>query len=390
MELKRVHALRLSGALVVAAVSAMILGGCPAAAKTATDLRVGIEGMRVALIPMLTEGSPMTAITLPEAKGASGTLTYSVMPEIPGLSFNPTTRALSGTPTVAGTYPVTYSATTSAGEKASLRFTVKVLSSFVGTWASSGSWWDDGQDIGTWKQALTFTESRYILYRSYYLTGSTSVDHAWVKSGTWEATDTTVTKIWEEDHDGDDIPEVKRVRKNYLWGEGREALCMQYWDNDEVEMENVGCDRYTRVRDPIPGSIAGVWGFEDTFDREEGQSTGVWTFTIDGDTFTEHYVESGATSEIWTLTGSVRHVAEENYLYFTVISLTVDGSPATDALHTTYVGHELRAAYAPTDIDNQIVFSYYYHESSYDEATDKWIDENPYGNYRFTLVRQTK
>lgn len=129
---------------------------------------------------------------------------------------------------------------------------------------------------------------------------------------------------------------------------------------------------------------------ERTIDRREGQSTGVYTFTIDDDTFTEHYVESGATSEIWILTGSVRHVAEENYVYFTVDSLTIDGTPAMDALNTMYIGHELRASYAPTGIDNQVAFSYYYHESSHDEATDRWIVDNPYGNYRFTIVRQTE
>ena len=46
-----------------------------------------------------TEGVPISPLTLPEASGGDGTLSYSLTPSVPGLTFNAATRALSGTPT---------------------------------------------------------------------------------------------------------------------------------------------------------------------------------------------------------------------------------------------------------------------------------------------------
>ena len=47
-------------------------------------------------------------LTLPAASGGNGSLSYSLQPSVPGLSFDPATRILSGSPTTAGTYPMTY------------------------------------------------------------------------------------------------------------------------------------------------------------------------------------------------------------------------------------------------------------------------------------------
>ena len=47
-------------------------------------------------------------LTLPLASGGNGPLSYSLLPSVPGLSFDPATRTLSGTPTAAGSYPMTY------------------------------------------------------------------------------------------------------------------------------------------------------------------------------------------------------------------------------------------------------------------------------------------
>ena len=51
---------------------------------------------------------PIAAVTLPSATGGNGTLTYSLVPEIPGLTFDETALTLSGTPTTPGAYDVTY------------------------------------------------------------------------------------------------------------------------------------------------------------------------------------------------------------------------------------------------------------------------------------------
>ena len=78
-----------------------------------------------------TEGVPISPLTLPEASGGDGTLSYSLTPSVPGLTFNAATRALSGTPTTAGTYNMTYraadgDANTAVSDTATLTFTITV------------------------------------------------------------------------------------------------------------------------------------------------------------------------------------------------------------------------------------------------------------------------
>ena len=78
-------------------------------------------------IPTLTEGVAMASVRLPAAIGGSGALTYDLKPEVPGLTFTAATRDLSGTPTAAGSYSMTYTATdTEEEDTASLRFTITV------------------------------------------------------------------------------------------------------------------------------------------------------------------------------------------------------------------------------------------------------------------------
>ena len=73
-----------------------------------------------------TVGTAISALTLPEASGGDGSLTYSLTPSVPGLRFNATTRRFTGTPTTAGTHSMTYTVTDSDGDTDSLTFTVAV------------------------------------------------------------------------------------------------------------------------------------------------------------------------------------------------------------------------------------------------------------------------
>ena len=78
-----------------------------------------------------TEGEAVSPLTLPEASGGNGTLSYSLTPTVPGLTFTAATRTLSGTPTSAGSYDMTYravdgDANTAASDAATLSFTITV------------------------------------------------------------------------------------------------------------------------------------------------------------------------------------------------------------------------------------------------------------------------
>ena len=75
-----------------------------------------------------TVGTAISALTLPEASGGDGPLTYSLTPTVPGLIFNATAsmRRLTGTPTAAGAYDMTYGVRDTDGDTDSLTFIITV------------------------------------------------------------------------------------------------------------------------------------------------------------------------------------------------------------------------------------------------------------------------
>ena len=73
-----------------------------------------------------TVGTGIDALTLPEASGGNGTLAYSLSPNVPGLTFSATARQLTGTPSTAGTYAMTYTVTDEDGDTDTLSFTITV------------------------------------------------------------------------------------------------------------------------------------------------------------------------------------------------------------------------------------------------------------------------
>ena len=73
-----------------------------------------------------TTGTAITGMTLAAATQGEGTLTYSLAPPVPGLSFDPATRQLTGTPTRAGTYQMTYRVVDEDGDSGTVAFTITV------------------------------------------------------------------------------------------------------------------------------------------------------------------------------------------------------------------------------------------------------------------------
>ena len=338
--------LRTLGALpmaLVAVVTVVALAGCPAAI---TQQRISFAADKLTLSESPiegVEGTPISNVTLPVAMGGDGTLTYSLTPDVPGLEFDAATRVLSGTPTRAGTYQMTYTANDSAGNTTSLRFTVTVMSSisaFRGTWqATSFPWWEGDEQIGTYVDTLTFTMERYIWMRSHYRGGS--FDNYSYDSGTWESTDSTITRIWEEDDDDDDMTPVveRRVSKKYHWIDARKTLCMQDWDNDQELLSVPTCVRYERVENPLPSPPVGTWR-STTFGEDR-------TMIVRGDGTLRIDV-------VWswgTFTTDAKFEFDEDNYYLTLKDATYTRTPTGGATEPWVRDSEWvpRVAYAPTD-----------------------------------------
>ena len=73
-----------------------------------------------------TAGAAISVMQLPAAMGGLGDLTYSVSGLPAGLSFDPDTRMISGTPEAATEAEVTYTATDGAGSTVSITFSIKI------------------------------------------------------------------------------------------------------------------------------------------------------------------------------------------------------------------------------------------------------------------------
>ena len=71
-------------------------------------------------------GNAIAGSTLPSATDGNGTLVYTLTPAVPGLSFAPETRELTGTPTTPGTYEMTYRVTDADADSNTILFTIKV------------------------------------------------------------------------------------------------------------------------------------------------------------------------------------------------------------------------------------------------------------------------
>lgn len=72
------------------------------------------------------QNTAIVPLTLPLATGGNPPLTYQLTPAVPGLTFNPSLRQLTGTPTGSGAYDMTYTVTDADGDAASIYFTITV------------------------------------------------------------------------------------------------------------------------------------------------------------------------------------------------------------------------------------------------------------------------
>ena len=92
-------------------------------------------------------GAPIAPLTLPEATGGTAPYEYALtgpngadLSEVPGLTFDPATRVLSGTPTRAGTTRLTYTVTDSEDNVTSTTFAVTVTGPMFDAEVADRTW----------------------------------------------------------------------------------------------------------------------------------------------------------------------------------------------------------------------------------------------------------
>ena len=117
----------------LAVLAALALIGCPASTPINDLPNLPVFSDEVPNLSFQV-GQTTRPVVLPPATGGSGTLTYSLRPGVPGLTFDQQSRTLSGTPTITGTYSMTYEARDQNRKTARLLFDINVAqSSLIGS-----------------------------------------------------------------------------------------------------------------------------------------------------------------------------------------------------------------------------------------------------------------
>ena len=198
-----------------------------------------------------------------------------------------------------------------------------------------------------------------------------------------ETTITTTTQGWPDDADGR-WPDPVSSEKHYYFSDDSDVLYVHDWNVEHPR-------NYERfVRRPGLHDISGTYVFSRDTNDWEWQSS----YEISADSFVYETVvyaresRSGAASEHFRLTGDLR--LEDYYMFMSVtgVEYAVDGEPSSDSY--SYIGQELRFAYAPTAEPDSIAISPFWNEMSYDESSKTWKDrqDNQYGNYWVFAKRQ--
>ena len=150
-----------------------------------------------------TVGTAIDALTLPEAGGGDGPLTYSLSPEVPGLHFDPDARRLTGTPSEAGAWVMTFRVRDASGDTDWRQFNIAVQTAGgatatfgVGDTVSdlpTGSWVPDVISGGSFSSSggnvtVRLNDGRYIEEGEYRYTcqsaGGCTIENRRVTSGT--------------------------------------------------------------------------------------------------------------------------------------------------------------------------------------------------------------
>ena len=398
--------MRTTNTLIVTAAAVVAIGAALAGCTSpvAPAVRFSAEKLTISLRPMVA-GTAVTE-TLPEAMGGKQDLVYSLSPAVPGLTFDPATRVLSGTPTTPGPYDMTYTAKDSAtgGTMESVTFRIAVVAptptteeSLIGTWTASNSWIsDDGQYRETW--TLTFTPDRAILETTIEVDGM--LESQWFGQSAWSDRDGFLTRTWYEWD-----PEERRfleeplvLDKEYYWGNSeRTSLLMNEWSDDQPTERFFW---YTRVQDAVPLSLVGTWLFKDGRVTSDNEGFDSLSLNSDG-TFAHRSIrtrEIGGETAVWvyTYSGIWEHDQQNYSIWLTGVDFTVIVNEEPDeetqgVLREIYVGHRLRARYAATDVQSVLRLSWIGLEQQWNREAMAWEPNErfPHGNYHLFMTRVT-
>ncbi|WP_446830455.1 fibronectin type III domain-containing protein [Candidatus Foliamicus sp.] len=138
-----------------------------------------------------TRNTAIATLTLPEATGGNGTLTYSLSPNAPaGLNFDATNRTLTGTPSaIQDATQYTYTATDADGDTASLTFNITIaeaveppakprnFTAVAGDTEVTLNWEDPRDDSITKYQIFDFENVGFDLWDDIPGSGATTTTH---------------------------------------------------------------------------------------------------------------------------------------------------------------------------------------------------------------------
>lgn len=250
----------------------------------------------------------------------------------------------------------------------------------MGTWRGTDDWWqfnernDEWEVAGTVAVTLTFTESRWIS-----IGNAVSFDGmdtgTWAASGTWNASESTVTRIWDDDHDGNEATprvEMSVTGDYYLVGDEGEVLFTTFFAD---EGDSTGeFRRYERVAFALPpASLVGAWTNTQTDDDGTIEYKTI-TIDLDGE-FQYREVGTRVDGESWEIVINAKwELDPENYFLNLIGPTDAEGEPEMVE----------RVAFAPTDESPaELAVSPHWNETTTSDHYHK------YGNYYLRFTRET-
>lgn len=250
------------------------------------------------------------------------------------------------------------------------------LPTLQGTWQWTDSYVDD-RDGRTYAetQIVTFTGGGRAITANAVHDDTGAIESTWTWADGYDATATTVTRKWRDDHDDDDeTPLVPReTAKRYFWVEGRDAVFIEPWGDEDPADELA---RYTRVADPLP-DLVGRWSFTHMYGDAAGREV-VVTFGADGAfRLTEEWGEHG--NQTFVVTGQLGAIDPDTLLApLTGIERSLlDEQGAVAHEPETWLMGEGRIGIAPSFGGRLLV------SVPWDEARP---EDHPYGTYWLHLA----